>query len=342
MTGNIISATKVEPDGKFENSAASGVWNLQDQYDYRRGVNWPSTDNPAPRALAVGGGNDDEYLNIMEYWIFATSGNAVDFGDLSQTSLNSAGMSSSTRGVINIAGGADDLVTYEYVTLATTGNTTDFGDGTVASTGGTAAGSSTRAVHYNGRSGTPNNTIEYITIASTGNATDFGDKNANSKLGTSASSLTRMVQMGNGQGPTDAMEYITIASTGNGTDFGNLGATWSHCGGASSSTRAVIGGGLYSGSATNTIEYITIASTGNATDFGNLSASKNRMGNSAASNGIVAHFFGGTTNSATDGVVSTIEKFTIATTGNATSFGNLTSVRYFCAGISSHHGGISA
>ena len=35
MTGNIISATKVEPDGStYENGVASGVWNLQDQYDY--------------------------------------------------------------------------------------------------------------------------------------------------------------------------------------------------------------------------------------------------------------------------------------------------------------------
>ena len=39
MTGNIISATKVEPDGFYTNNAASGVWNLQDQYDYVRGGN---------------------------------------------------------------------------------------------------------------------------------------------------------------------------------------------------------------------------------------------------------------------------------------------------------------
>ena len=31
MTGNIISATKVEPAGNNEQSAASGVWNLDEQ-----------------------------------------------------------------------------------------------------------------------------------------------------------------------------------------------------------------------------------------------------------------------------------------------------------------------
>ena len=48
MTGNIISATKVEPVGTSEVGAASGVWNLDDVYDYKRGANWPEAGVPDP------------------------------------------------------------------------------------------------------------------------------------------------------------------------------------------------------------------------------------------------------------------------------------------------------
>ena len=51
MTGNIISATKVEPVGTSEVGAASGVWNLDDQYDYKRGANWPEAGVANPDTL---------------------------------------------------------------------------------------------------------------------------------------------------------------------------------------------------------------------------------------------------------------------------------------------------
>ena len=51
MTGNIISATKVEPVGTSEVGAASGVWNLDDVYDYKRGANWPEAGVADPDTL---------------------------------------------------------------------------------------------------------------------------------------------------------------------------------------------------------------------------------------------------------------------------------------------------
>ena len=51
MTGNIISATKVEPVGTSEVGAASGVWNLDDVYDYNRGANWPEAGVANPDTL---------------------------------------------------------------------------------------------------------------------------------------------------------------------------------------------------------------------------------------------------------------------------------------------------
>jgi len=80
MTGNIISATKVEPNGFYTNNAASGVWNLQDQYDYVRGGNWPTAGNFNPRGIFMAIGNEES--NIMEYIQITTTGNSTDFGDL--------------------------------------------------------------------------------------------------------------------------------------------------------------------------------------------------------------------------------------------------------------------
>ena len=58
----------------------------------------------------------------------------------------------------------------------------------------------------------------------------------------------------------------------------------------------------------------------------------------AASGGLVARglFGGGTTGSTSD----VIDYVTIATTGNATDFGNLTVARYTLAGCSNNHGGL--
>ena len=58
----------------------------------------------------------------MEYITIQTTGNATDFGDLTEQSTNSACTSNSTIGV-HIAG--DDM---EKFTIQTPANATDFGD----------------------------------------------------------------------------------------------------------------------------------------------------------------------------------------------------------------------
>ena len=72
------------------------------------------------------------FTNKIEYVTIGSTGNGTDFGDLSATKGNAAGVSSETRGVF--AGGRSPSVTnaIEYVTIASTGNVTDFGDTLVA------------------------------------------------------------------------------------------------------------------------------------------------------------------------------------------------------------------
>ena len=74
------------------------------------------------------GGYAPTALNVIEYITISTTGNALDFGDLSQTRTSPAASASSTRGLF--AGGFTPTVTnvIDYITIATTGNALDFGD----------------------------------------------------------------------------------------------------------------------------------------------------------------------------------------------------------------------
>ena len=53
-TANVISATKVVPDGNFKDSKASGVWDINEALDLIKGGNWPNAANINPAAF-VGG-----------------------------------------------------------------------------------------------------------------------------------------------------------------------------------------------------------------------------------------------------------------------------------------------
>jgi len=324
MTGNIISATKVEPAGKVIVSAASGVWNLQDQYDYRRGNNWPSTDNAVPTALVAGGHTSKA---IVDQLVIATDGNATDFGDLTVGRSFSSGAGSETRFII--AGGdvnSTSNVTIDFTVYSSGGTFSDFGDTNVRYSQGnnSTVSNNTRSCFalptQDAGIASVQNNISYITNASAGNATDFGNVSIARTTPCGLSSTTRGIFAGGVylDGSTyvflNTIDYITIGSTGNAADFGDLTAVKNQSGGCASATRGLIagGGGL------NVIEYITIASAGNGTDFGDLRATG--YGNVALANLTKAII--------TDGANSAgIDKVTIATLGNGADFGDLTETR---------------
>jgi hypothetical protein len=279
---------------EFPNSeSASGIWKLKDIWVAIRGDNWVK-DLSGNRGLFAGGDLAPGYSNVIDYIGIASTGNATDFGDLitGVYGNNNGAVGSTTRGLF--AGGG----------------------------GGTAAGI---------------NEISYVTIASAGNATDFGDlTEAGRAFGAGISSSTRGVfgprrdssRAGTSNDNSDTIDYVTIASTGNATDFGNATAQRANNAGACSSTRGLIAGGNLNtqpgGESSNVIDYITIASTGNATDFGDLSAIKNNAGGLSSSTR--ALFAGGVSNPGSSpygSLTNSIDYVTIATTGNATDFGDL-------------------
>lgn len=135
----------------------------------------------------------------------------------------------------------------------------------------------------------------------------------------------------------DIMYFDITGSGGNSANFGDLTAARSTGSGGSSGSRVVFGGGYDSSDPnagrSSVIDYITPSSTGNATDFGDLTAGRNAL--QAVSNGTRCVFAGGYTNNQGVGHAkwtTAMDYVTIATTGNATSFGNLTNLAYNLGG----------
>jgi hypothetical protein len=271
--------------------------------------------------------------DTIQYIQITSTGNSIDFGDLTVGRGNMGATASSTRAVAMCGTGPSSSTqnVFDYVTIASTGNATDFGDATAAKNNGIGScSSSTRGVIAGGSAAGRTDVIEYITIASTGNGTDFGD------LGTARDNINGGMSNGTrgicayggygGGGPSviSSLEYITIASTGNSSDFGNATKGAFIWGCASNSTRGLAGDDT-------DIDYITIASTGNASDFGDLATSRGDC--TAVANATRCVFTGSGTDD-TDYV-------TIATTGNSSDFGDLVSEGQQSAGVSNAHGGLS-
>ena len=68
----------------------------------------------------------------MDYVTIASTGNAVDFGDMTSAVASKTAMSSPTRGVIYGGYTHPSYVKNEFITIATTGNAQEFGDALVS------------------------------------------------------------------------------------------------------------------------------------------------------------------------------------------------------------------
>ena len=130
-----------------------------------------------------------------------------------------------------------------------------------------------------------------------------------------------------------AMDYVQIATTGIGYDFGDLTTSGTCSGGVASSTRGLWWGGRRPGGGTSnihtTIQYVTISSTGNSFFFGDLTYRP--VINSGASDNTRGIFAGGYNSispysgpSGVGAALRNIDYATIASLGNASSFGELT------------------
>ena len=277
---------------------------------------------------------------IIDYIEIATTGNAIDFGDLYDGQTNSA-CSSSTRGVWGggfISPSNFYLDTIHYVTILSEGNSIDFGNLTNSRRNLAACSNSTRGL-FGGGDKTPGvtaqNTIDTILIATTGNATDFGDLSANRTFIQALADTTTALFAG-GSGTVAVSRQIdstTIASTGTVADFGDLTAqSGGQGGGCSSSTR-----GLFMGGGRSTIDYVTIASAGDAAVFGNLigGTTNNPSACSSPVRAVCAIDFGGGAYNASE--LQYVNTFSLS---DAQDFGFLSVKRSYVKGCSNGHGGL--
>jgi len=169
-------------------------------------------------------------------------------------------------------------------------------------------------------------TMEFINIQSQGNSQTFGDSVTGDGIeGFAVGSSTRGLFAGGYPSVTNVIEFITFATESNGTDFGDMTTERRSGAGAGNETRGLFGGGLTEGGSTlNTIEYSTIATLGNSTDFGDLTEIRDQL--AGCSDTTRAIFAGGKQQQSPSPEYNIIDFVTIATTGNAQDFGDISQV----------------
>ena len=296
--------------------------------------------NPAPRGLRASGqvAPNNAITNTVDSVEIATTGDALDFGDLITSKFGAGGIGSPTRGLFCGGGTPTRQSAIDYFTISTRGNGQDFGDitGSTRTLAGATGGNATRGLTFGGATAaSTTNVICAITISTTGSATDFGDctKQNGSAV---VCSPTRAVSAGGDSAANgsniNSIDFVTIQSMGNAFDFGDL-LDQSSGKGVSSITR-----GLFSNESTagKRINYVTIATTGNAVDFGDL-ITNNASGGCASYSSLTRGCFAGLR---TPSLTNTIEYFTISTLGDALDFGNLTQTVNNGGGCSNGHGGL--
>ena len=296
----------------------------------------------------VAGGRDNPNTGAVRESIdmheIATTGNAVDFGDLAKSNTGPQGGNSSTTRAVLAGGYEDPALTsrLQFVIMSSSGGAINFGNLVNGVNNGIGcASNNTRGIFYGGNNPEYVPFLSQINLQSLGTDSNFGSTLVAQRLAAGVSSPTRAVFAGgdDSTGNLFTIQSIEFATLGTPIPFGELTDDRTGHTSASSGVRGVFAGGKAPG-VVNTMEYITIATEGNGTDFGDLSAAKRNMAGN--SNSIRGTFSGGHTAASGSGSnINVIEFITIASTGDATDFGDLSVIRR-CnnAGGSDAHGGL--
>ena len=258
------------------------------------------------KGIYAGGENPSgtTWLNEIETENLTSAGTGVDFGDLSRAKSALAAVSQAHGGLAENFPRAPELYSPTSKILPT-GPQGDIG------------------IFGGGQNPSLTNIIDFTTISSLGNSVDFGDMVAASRSSGGASNNIRTVFSGiRTPGNTNNLEYVEFATKGNAANFGDVANTYAGRAGFANTTRGITAGGYdASDNLLNVIEYITMASVGNAADFGDLTAARQSFsGHCSSTRGV---FGGGYESGSSPYFNNTIDYITIASTGDATDFGDL-------------------
>jgi len=306
-----------------------------------------------------GSGNS---IKNIDYINIASTGNATAWGEIITAGMALAGgASNNIRGVY--CGGftaaptntrIDDI---QVLTISTNGEINDFGTLQFNTQQLSGVGNNTRGIYTNGYAYpnmspvNPNNSLNQsytmIEFMSSANRTDFGEIIMNAAcrdVATCETPIRGYFAGGEGTGfdsPTHNKK-ITIKGFANDSESLNFGelSTLSQRGSAvGSATRGCFIIGSTIPAYVNTIEYITLTTSGETNDFGDATSNATTINNNAASNTIRGVYNIGRSSPSGDALAN-LDYITIATTGNAIEFGELTTPTRDGCGLSDSHGGI--
>ena len=308
----------------------------------------PEVQTGGTRGILAGGYAPSGYSDVIDYIKVETTGNALDFGDLSSGGqMIGGGCGSRTRGLFGAVSGPAYTNTVDGVEISSTGSQFDYGDLPETRFFVAQLSNQTRGINAGGAGETPSpytakSSIDYFTIATSGTtAQDFGDllHGGGVQLGSCASPTRGLICRANSPS-TSEVEFITISTLGNGADFGDLTSGHTQqvgAGGGSNAIRGIFAGGYKSPATSyNNISYVTIATLGNANDFGDLTYSSGELAGCASPTRIAW----GTRLSPGNGRTNDVQYLQIMTTGNTVDFGDLTQGRSGGGGTSNGHGGL--
>ena len=308
-----------------------------------------SDTQPGARGVFQGGISPSE-TDTVDYINISTTGNAIDFGNLSTTRRLGAAFASSTR-VFTFGGfdGSNATTEIEFFVFSSTGNAIDFGSAIDNATRSNAgAANATRGLSFGGVA-PKGDDIDYITMASNGSSVNkFGtpitSPGSTITQGYGTASPTRAI-IGGGETPgrINTIQFVTISTLGNAQDFGDLTAAISGVSAFGNATRGIFGGGEVSPNFLTTMQSVNFASTGNATTFGELLQSGGLRQQGSASSPTRGVFAGGSNDTpASSTVYDHIQYVNIDTEGDAVDFGDLSAGRWqIMNGTTSNaHGGL--
>ena len=306
------------------------------------GNGWKQVDNTTTSGRGVfGGGQSPATQQVIDFVNIASTGNALNFGELTSAKHSVGAVSSAIRGIYAGEGpGAGVTTDMDYITIASQSNAIDFGDLTAARRNTMGMSSSTRGIFCGGVPAPT--TVDYIQIATLGNAVSFGTAifGVSYGLGNMSNGVRGLAGGGqvNGTPRETGLISFIFSSLGNGTNFGDMTVGRSSSCGCSNSTRGIILGGTINGSSKpdvqSSMEFINIASEGNGTIFGDLTDARSSINACASQTRGVAAGGGN------DPITNIIDFVNIVNLGNALDFGDLSVGRVHAVALSDSHGGL--
>ena len=177
------------------------------------------------RGITGGGFVSPASQNVMDYVEIATTGNALDFGDLTSILRNIATCASSTRGTF--AGGQSPGNTNIicYTTISSQGGANDFGDlsTTMTNSNEGVLSDNTRGIILMGSPADIQGSLEFITIATTGDSSEFGELSLKRRHTATMASPTRGIFAAGVDDVASAkvklIDYVTIQTKGTAVKF---------------------------------------------------------------------------------------------------------------------------